>query len=200
MLKTCGQEDCKRKYYANGLCRYHYNLVRDPNTSTVCQADGCDTRTYKGADLCKKHRRRAAAHEGDPNFRYPTHCIVDECEAEAWARGLCPKHYQRWHVHGDPLVVLKHKGNGDTVPYSDKYAATHSRIRTARGRAADHGCVCCGQPAEEWCYVGGCPEEKQEEQRSGYVLSYCLHPSCYTPRCVRHHTAHDRGLTCSHCE
>lgn len=32
-------------------------------------------------------------------------CSVEGCEADAFSRGWCPKHYQRWKKHGDPLAV-----------------------------------------------------------------------------------------------
>ena len=34
-----------------------------------------------------------------------TACLVDDCADPARRRGMCGKHYQRWHKHGDPLVV-----------------------------------------------------------------------------------------------
>lgn len=32
-------------------------------------------------------------------------CSVPDCGNEAWARGWCPKHYQRWRTHGDPTIT-----------------------------------------------------------------------------------------------
>lgn len=34
-------------------------------------------------------------------------CQVEGCERDAWARGLCDMHYQRWRKHGDPVVVVE---------------------------------------------------------------------------------------------
>jgi len=33
-------------------------------------------------------------------------CAVDDCPRPAKTRGWCQKHYMRWWVHGDPLIVL----------------------------------------------------------------------------------------------
>ena len=30
-------------------------------------------------------------------------CVIDGCEKAPIARGWCPKHYQRWRIHGHPL-------------------------------------------------------------------------------------------------
>lgn len=32
-------------------------------------------------------------------------CAIEGCEAVVSVRGWCDKHYHRWRVHGDPLVV-----------------------------------------------------------------------------------------------
>jgi hypothetical protein len=29
-------------------------------------------------------------------------CETDGCKKERWARGMCPMHYRRWRLHGDP--------------------------------------------------------------------------------------------------
>lgn len=34
-------------------------------------------------------------------------CTIDGCTRPVKCRGLCPTHYQRFRVHGDPTVVLR---------------------------------------------------------------------------------------------
>lgn len=41
-------------------------------------------------------------------------CSIEDCPYPHEARGFCKKHYRRWRVHGDPLVVGK-GGGGDNV-------------------------------------------------------------------------------------
>lgn len=64
------------------------------------------------------------------------------------------------------------------------YQAAHLRL----GRAADHRCVDCDNPARHWSYQHDCPEEIRGRHRS----PYCLHPEHYAPRCVPCHRAYDR--------
>jgi HNH endonuclease len=33
-------------------------------------------------------------------------CSIEECDRAAVARTWCSTHYQRWHVHGDPMYVM----------------------------------------------------------------------------------------------
>lgn len=58
------------------------------------------------------------------------------------------------------------------------YQARHLRL----GRAADRLCVDCQKPAEEWSYVGGCPQELHDKNHQS---PYCLHDDHYSPRCRR---------------
>ena len=48
-------------------------------------------------------------------------CVIDGCEKGAIARGWCPKHYQRWRAHGDPL--------GGGRQYKDPAEAFKARTR-----------------------------------------------------------------------
>lgn len=34
-------------------------------------------------------------------------CSIEDCGGTVRARGWCAKHYQRWHKHGSPDVVLR---------------------------------------------------------------------------------------------
>lgn len=42
-------------------------------------------------------------------------CNVDGCTVLATSRGWCGKHYQRWRIHGDPLVAQVNIGVADEV-------------------------------------------------------------------------------------
>lgn len=49
-------------------------------------------------------------------------CTIPGCNKKSIARGLCPKHYDRWLVHGDPLYVSinkdGHKKNNPVLYHS----------------------------------------------------------------------------------
>lgn len=48
-------------------------------------------------------------------------CSIEDCSTpvgRAGARGLCPKHYNRWRTHGDPLKVLPRGGFHGVLPGS----------------------------------------------------------------------------------
>jgi hypothetical protein len=40
-------------------------------------------------------------------------CSIDDCPYPHEAKGFCNKHYRRWKVHGDPLIVGKRGGGGN---------------------------------------------------------------------------------------
>lgn len=73
-----------------------------------------------------------------------------------------------------------------------KYAAAHIRVQRVKGRAADHPCVDCQQPARDWSYVGGDPEERTEMVK-GSPRRYSLDPERYVPRCRSCHLSLDFG-------
>ena len=73
------------------------------------------------------------------------------------------------------------------------YAGMHKRIFYDRGRAADYTCVECTQPAEEWSYDGGCPDELTEKVR-GVMLAYSVDQDQYSPRCKKCHRRKDKSL------
>lgn len=69
-LRTCGQSECERRHYANGLCKAHYERVRlgrpltgairscQARRSPVCSVDGCE-REFEAKGLCALHYARA---------------------------------------------------------------------------------------------------------------------------------------------
>lgn len=68
------------------------------------------------------------------------------------------------------------------------YDQAHLRIKKDRGRPSWYACVSCGQQAEEWAYMGGCPNELIEEHKR-----YSLDQSRYKPMCIVCHRRHDRA-------
>ena len=65
------------------------------------------------------------------------------------------------------------------------YQARHLRL----GQASAYSCIDCGNPAEEWSYIGGCAQEMRD---GAHPSPYCLHDHHYSPRCRRCHRRHDR--------
>lgn len=79
---------------------------------------------------------------------------------------------------------------GDAVGY---YGA-HQRLTAQRGRAADHPCADCGQPARHWSYDYDDPQEllhRHPGRRA--MLRYSTDPEHYVPRCAGCHRRHDVG-------
>jgi len=76
-----------------------------------------------------------------------------------------------------------------------RYRAAHVRTETAKGKAATHPCIDCGEPAAEWSYVHACPDEMFAPYRG----AYCPHPDHYVARCVLCHRAYDRKEVTQNC-
>lgn len=72
-----------------------------------------------------------------------------------------------------------------------EYTAAHYRVRAIKGRAHNHSCVDCGQPAGEWSYVGGCPRERISDGWNTKGYRYSPDPERYVARCISCHRRHD---------
>jgi hypothetical protein len=152
------------------------------NSIVQCSVDACpDAAEVRG--WCNKHYLRWKRH-GDPEYRRSlvsdSPCAAAGCDDPAVSKGFCAKHYSRMLRNGDPL-------GGRAMRY-DSYAATHSRRIKALGLASVRPCVDCGEPADQWSYQGGCPDELQDEATG---CAYCLHDTCYRARCYSCHWRHD---------
>lgn len=66
------------------------------------------------------------------------------------------------------------------------YKAMHQRVRAARGRAVDHRCIDCGQPAEDWSCRRDVPLVCTDKRY------YSLNVEHYDPRCKPCHGLYDR--------
>lgn len=73
----------------------------------------------------------------------------------------------------------------ETVSYSQ----AHLRLKNDRGPAALHLCVKCGNQAQEWAYMGGCPNERIDLGKR-----FTTDQTRYRPMCVSCHRRHDRAL------
>lgn len=107
-------------------------------------------------------------------------CSVEDCAGRHLARGYCVKHYRRLTRHGD-LTVSRFS---DDVGYD----GVHNRLRTTRGKADTHLCV-CGAQAAEWAYDHEDAEEVVDDR--GRVFS--RKPDHYQPLCLLCHRRLDRG-------
>ena len=84
----------------------------------------------------------------------------------------------RGHVKTEShRLALALAQTGKVMTDSPAYSTAHYRVISQRGKATDHSCVDCGQPANEWSYI----------EPSGYSDS----PDDYSPRCWLCHRRFD---------
>ena len=116
------------------------------------------------------------------------------CETKWYlSRGLCPKHYQRLRIHGDPTVRLP----AAAVPRKAvvKYRAAHARIEVDRGKASSQSCIDCERPAQQWSYNHSDPNELVEwDEFMSIWKAYSLDTDRYDPRCRSCHTKFDKSF------
>jgi hypothetical protein len=106
---TCSVDGCERPLISArcGLCRLHYQRLRDNGTTDArqlinigdCRIEGC-SRPARKRGWCTMHYWRWCEH-GDPTFVLPRAttdglCVIDGCEKPIKARGWCDMHYARW--------------------------------------------------------------------------------------------------------
>ena len=165
----CAVEGCDRCPVNRGLCHAHYERLRLTGDlsadipirsrinrippGTPCAVEGCEKSAKGGArGWCAMHYTRWKEH-GDLLYvppQAPAICSVEGCRKPARTRGLCEAHYSRLSRYGDPEWQRPVKLNSEV-----NYFAFHTRLRKARGSAAEHPCVTCGRPAREWAYIHG---------------------------------------------
>lgn len=115
-------------------------------------------------------------------------CTFDGCENPYEARGFCHKHYKMFRKYGVPVSPGNRKFSDCKGEKSGKwvavpsYAGMHHRVRTARGRAADHTCNDCGDPARDWSYDRRDPQQIMGNDR-GHVMPYSLDVNHYEALC-----------------
>lgn len=71
------------------------------------------------------------------------------------------------------------------------YFGVHRRIKRDRGLATTHRCIDCDQPAQQWSYDGGDPDELYYDPPGKRRLAYSMDQEWYSPRCRSCHYLHD---------
>ena len=124
-------------------------------------------------------------------------CTIAGCEKPRRARGYCNMHWKRWRRNGDPLVAQRDWGHGKLASVIG-YSPAHKRVQKIKGRAAEHRCAHCGDPAHDWAYDFRDPDELIEVQafRDTLVpMRYSLNPDRYMPLCRSCHRHYDRAMS-----
>lgn len=173
-----------------------------PTTSTTCSVDGCERRRAE-MSLCAAHaqRVRRTGSAGGPAIRAVARkpkrkCAAEGCEKVHYCGGYCTVHYQRKRKHGTiespakPLADLNPNWRGNSAGYR----AIHVRIEVQRGKASEHSCVDCGDPAEQWSYNNSGDAERSEDG----VGRYSTELANYDPRCRRCHFRFDCETSLDH--
>lgn len=156
----------------------------------LCQIEGCG-RPLIARGYCNPHYRRLkrTGDVGGVDLRTPTYvCTVEGCEGEHVAKGYCNRHLKRFHEHGDPLAPPAYTRGRERPNWTEEpsYRLAHMRVRRARGKATDHACAECAQPAAQWAYNHADPEALVD--RHG---PYSGDPRFYDPLCVPCHKTRD---------
>lgn len=114
--RTCDAPGCERPTVGRGLCRMHYQRMRNHGTTdlaprpkpavTRCSVDGCEN-DQLARGLCGKHYQRVQikGNLADPTPRGRATCSVEDCGKVCVGRGFCAKHYRRFMLHGSPHTV-----------------------------------------------------------------------------------------------
>jgi len=105
---------------------------------------------------------------------------------------MCNTHYHAWWVLQPK--ELRNPKNGRPKKNNVSYWGMHSRLKMNKGSASDHACIDCGSQANDWTWVGTCPDTFYGTAKSGRpsLNPYCLHFEHYEPRCTACHMLFDK--------
>ena len=123
-------------------------LPRRRKSPVTCAVEGCEKLARGAGGLCSGHYhrlRRYGSPTGQPAPRQRVWasdavCVIDGCEKRRAGKGWCAKHYNRWRVHGDPLVTTRPNygsGRQRSGEYVHLVKPGHP-IADARGRVLEH--------------------------------------------------------------
>jgi hypothetical protein len=156
----------------------------NPYTIKLCAHCGREALITRTGRFCS----RQCAKSGVPG----TGWITRSC-------GQCGIEFQapRHNVNkGDGRFCSRACGWASQRKTTVRYARAHEHIYAAKGKASEHACVDCGQPAAHWSYDGNDSDELTEAGGRNDGRRYSLKPEHYNPRCHGCHVKHD-GLGAS---
>lgn len=189
----CTEQDCTNevKVAKRGLCATHYMYWAQANKPRVgvkeCEVEQCSLNSYaKG--YCRNH-----------------YANYYRCGDPLGSRGpapteTCPLHPQRvLNRNGKcrSCVSLAFYYDGPKNPRGPRkevvgYAAAHCRVRSVKGRAANHLCVDCGHQALSWTLKYGASQITTEAEGIYKGTMFSLNIDDYEPRCEPCHRVHDK--------
>lgn len=114
-------------------------------------------------------------------------CSVEECnrKARSYSASHCETHYYRLRRQGTVEYI------GQARIEDPAYRTVHARLQRDRGPASGHSCVDCGQPAQDWSYDHGDPDQRIAADNG---CPYSTKAEHYQPRCKRCHAIFDNDL------
>lgn len=183
--EKCSAVGCASQSTAGkGLCQKHYmrlrrtgttaDPVKKPNASErSCSVEGC-SKSVDRREMCTTHYTRWKKH-GDPSVRLRTWtpqqgqaCSEEGCEADAYAKGLCRRHWAAaYHVENQDVRNARMREHY-LANREEYYARTHRRRQVIeanmdaldRALSADYRraivgdpCAYCGAPSEHVDHV-----------------------------------------------
>lgn len=121
---------------------------------------------------------------GDPSLgalNAQSTCEAGQCGNRTVGQGLCNMHYKRAKRAANPRA-RKYRQRGDS------YASAHNKVKRLHGPARIHECEKCGEPALDWAYDHGDPNELYDSRG----CPYSLNPERYMPLCRQCHCIFDQ--------
>lgn len=211
-IKECLVDGCSVQARTKGMCKRHYERIRQGKTlepvqrpDKVCDIEGCaKLARSKSAAYCPMHYHRIyrGGEVGEAEVRkrasLSPSCEIEGCDKPDKTVGYCTMHAARIARHGDPHKVIPVEDRkkyykddhwnwvGDAVGY----AAAHHRVYRLKGAASDRSCVDCSGPALHWSYDHSDPDENVG-MHGGYEVAWSPRPEHYSPRCAPCHKRFD---------